>query len=128
MSPDDIRQEIELKVVTFLKEKATEGTMTEERSQQIAQRVLDTLEPGMNLEELYKKIPLLDDTCPEISFIIIPYLRQYEDRIAQAGHEAVSNLIKQGQYETATHVAQKVVNQDVKLVWEGKGSARGGSI
>ena len=55
MSPDDIRQEIELKVVNFLKEKATEGTMTEERSQQIAQRVLDTLTPGMSLEELYKK-------------------------------------------------------------------------
>lgn len=121
MSPDDIRQEIELKVVEFLKEKSTEGTMTEERSQQIAQRVLDTLEPGMSLEGLYKKIPLLDDTCPEISFIIIPYLRQYEDRIAQAGHEAVSNLIKQGQYEAATNVAEKVVKQDVTLVWQGKG-------
>lgn len=121
MSPDDIRQEIELKVVEFLKEKATEGTMTEERSQQIAQRVLDTLTPGMSLEELFRKIPLLDDTCPEISFIIVPYLRQYEERIAQAGHSAVSNLIKQGQYDAAVSVAKKVVDQDVKLVWEGKG-------
>ena len=119
MSPDDIRQEIELKVVEFLKEKATEGTMTEERSQQVAQRVLDTLAPGMSLEELYRKIPLLDDTCPEISFIIIPYLREYEDHIAQAGHEAVSNLIKTGQYESAINVAKKVVGQDVKLVWTG---------
>ena len=123
MSPDDIRQSIELQVVEFLKEKATEGTMTEERSQQIAQRVLDMLQPGMSLEELFRKIPLLDDTCPEISFIIVPYLRQYEDRIAQRGHQAVSNLIKQGQYESAVNVAKKVVGQDVKLVWTGEASS-----
>lgn len=123
MSPDDIRQEIELKVVEFLKEKATDGTITEERSQQIAQRVLEVLQPGMSLEELYRTIPKLDDTCPEISFIIVPYLRQYEDRIASAAQATVSNLIKEGQYESASNIAQKVIKQDVKLVWSGKGKA-----
>ncbi len=123
MSPDDIRQEIELKVVEFLKEKSADGTIIEERSQQIAQRVLEVLQPGMSLEELYRTIPKLDDTCPEISFIIVPYLRQYEDRITSSAQTTVSNLIKQGQYESASNIAQKVIKQDVKLIWEGKSSS-----
>lgn len=121
MSPDDIRQDIELKVVELLKEKVASGSMTEERSQQIAQMVLDILQPGMSYETLFKAIPKLDDTASEIAPIIIPYLRDYEEHVAQATHKHVVELIKQGQYDVATKLAKNAVNQEVQLVWQGKG-------
>jgi len=121
MTPDDIRQQIELNVVELIKEKLADGTMTEERSQQISQIVLDSLQPGMNFEELYKAIPKLDDAFPELSPIILPILKEYETNITQQVKQNVENLIRQGQFDAAAKLAQKAVDQDVKLVWTGQG-------
>ncbi|MBI2405198.1 hypothetical protein HYV22_03400 [Candidatus Gottesmanbacteria bacterium] len=121
MTPDDIRQQIELNVVEMIKEKLADGTMTDERSQQISQTVLDTLVPGMSFEQLYKAIPKIDDTFPELSPIILPILKEYETNITQQVKQNVENLIKQGQFDAAAKLAQKAVDQEVKLVWQGKG-------
>ena len=53
MTPDDLRQQIELKIVELIKEKLSDGSMTEDRAQEISQMVLNQLKPGMNFEELY---------------------------------------------------------------------------
>lgn len=120
MSPDDIRQQIELAVVELIKEKTAQNLMTEERSQEISQRVLDTLQPGMNLEALYKAIAKLDDGISELSPIVIPYLKQYEQNVTQNAQHTMQEMIKQGNFEGASDLAHKVINQDVKLVWEGR--------
>lgn len=118
MSPDDIRQDIELKVVELLKRMVEEGRMTEERSQQIAQCVLDMLKPEMTMEELMKAVPKLDDSAPEISPIIMPYLREYEQMVKQKAQKAVADLIRQGKYNAATKLSEQVINQE-GLVWTG---------
>ena len=119
MSPDDVRQQIELKVVELLRNAVTEGTMTEERSQKIAQVVLEFLQPGMSWQALYKAIPKLDDAAQEISPIIVPYLREYEDKVAQAAEVTVRDFIRQGKYDAAVKLTQRVIAQDVDLVWSG---------
>lgn len=117
MSPDTIRQQIELKVVELLRNAVSEGTMTEERSQAIAKLVLTNLTPGMSWSELYKAIPLLDDAAQEISPIIVPYLREYETQIAQAAQKSVSDYIHLGNYDAAIDLAKKVIDQEVDIVW-----------
>lgn len=123
MTPDDVRQQIELKVVEFLRKVVTEGTMTEERSQAIAKLVLEHLTPGMSWQTLYKAIPKLDDASQEISPIIVPYLREYEDRIAQAAEKTVSEYIHLGKYDAAVNLAKKVIAQEVELVWTASAKA-----
>ena len=123
MSPDDIRQQIELQVVELIKAKLADGTMTEERSQQISRMVLDTLKPGMSIETLYKAIPKLDDAAQELSPIIVPALRDYEDNIAQKALPSVQEYIRLGEYDAAIALSKKVINQDVSLVWQGSGKA-----
>lgn len=120
MTPDDIRQQIELKVVELVKARMADATMTEERSQAISQRVLDLLQPGMSMEALYKAISKLDDAMPELSAIVLPYLVDYEHNVTKKAQENVRNLIKQGQYDAASQLAEKVIKQDVQLVWEGR--------
>lgn len=123
MTPDDLRQQIELKVVEMIKQKLSDGTMTEERSQELSQIVLDTLKPGMSFEELYRAIPKLDDNASELSPIILPILRNYEQNVNKKALESVSNLIKLGQFDAAAKLADRAINQDVKLVWQGKGES-----
>ena len=119
MSPDDIREEIEAKVVELIKSKVEAEEMTEERAQEIAQRVLDMLKPGMTLEELYKVLPHLDDNYSEIGHIIVPYLQDYENGVAKVAAKQVGQLIKEGRFKEAQELADKVINLDVKLVWTG---------
>ena len=119
MNPDEIREQIEASVVDFIKQKVEAEEMSEERAQQLAQSILDRLKPGMSLEDLYKALPHLDDNFSEISHIIVPYLRDYEEGVTKPAIEQVRQLIKSGQYHEAEELAQKVIHQDVKLVWTG---------
>ncbi len=119
MSPDDIREQLEATIVDLIKAKVEAEEMTEERAQGLAQMVLDKLKPGMSLEELYRVLPHLDDNFTEISHIIIPYLRDYEEGVTQKAAVEVQQLIHQGQYKEAQSLADRVIKQDVKLVWTG---------
>lgn len=119
MSPDDIREQIEADIVDLIKQKVEAEEMSEERAQTLAQMILERLKPGMSLEELYKTLPHLDDNFSEISHVIVPYLRDYEDGVAKPAIETVRQLIKAGQYKEAQELADKVIKQDVKLVWTG---------
>lgn len=123
MSPDDIRENIELAVVEMIKTDTANGTMTEARGQQISQIVLELLRPGMGYEDLYKAIFKLDDTCNELSSIVLPYAQSYEKNIANKATDMVANYIRVGNYDAAVKLAEDVVQENVKLEWQGKAKA-----
>jgi hypothetical protein len=118
MTPDDLRQEVELKIVEYLKVKLADGSITEEKSQTIAKLVLDTLVPGMSFDELYKAIFKLDDTYTELAIITLPFLRDYEKNVMQKAQDAVQNLISQGQYNAANKLADKAITGQLNVVWQ----------
>ena len=115
MTADDIRKDIEMKVVDMLKSRLSDGSMSEERSKVVSQIVLDLLQPGMDLTQLYKAIMQLDDACQELSPIVLPYAKQYEEMIAQKASGRVSDLIRVGKYDAAIDLAKKVASQNVAL-------------
>ncbi|MDO8451296.1 MAG: hypothetical protein Q7S76_00320 [bacterium] len=121
MTPDDFRQEVELKIVEVLRKHLESGQMTEDRAQEISERVLAVLQPGMSLEELYRAIPKLDDSAPELSGLILPILRGYEENINQKAMQTVRELIKEGKYDAATTLATRAIDQKITLVWQGTG-------
>ena len=121
MSPDDIRQQIELRVVELIKKKLADGSMTEERAQQASQIVLDTLKPGMGYEELYQTVGKLDDTVQELAPVVLPFMKQYEREIVKPIENNVKELIMQGQYDAATKLAKQAIGQDIKLEYTGSG-------
>lgn len=123
MTPDDIRQQIEVAVVDMLKKRMSDGTMDEARAQAISQHVLNSLQPGMSFEELYKAIPKLDDTFPELAEIILPILKDYEDNVNKKALDQVRELIRQGQYDAATKYSKSTIAQEVKLEWQGSANA-----
>ncbi len=124
MSPDDIREHIEADIVDLIKAKVEAEEMTEDRAQALAQTILDKLKPGMSLEELYKVLPHLDDQFSEISHIIVPYLRDYEKGVTKPAIAQVQSLIHSGNYKEAQELADRVIKQDVKLVWTGSSKSQ----
>ena len=121
MSPDDVRQEIELKVVELIKAKLTDGTMTEERSRTLSKLVLDTLVPGMSWEALYKAIFTLDDLATELSPIVVPYAKEYETNVTQKATEMVKGYMRVGKFDAAVDLATKAIKNDLNVTWEGEG-------
>lgn len=121
MTPDDIRQHIELQVVDLIKKKLDDGSMTEERAQQASQIVLDTLTPGMSYEELYQAVGKLDDVVAELAPVVLPFMKQYERDIVKPIGENVKELILQGQYDAATNLAKQAISQDIKIQRTGSG-------
>ncbi|MBU1327046.1 hypothetical protein KKB64_02005 [Patescibacteria group bacterium] len=124
MSPDDIREQLELQIVEFIKVKLADGTLTEERAQEMSKAVLGILKPGMNFEELYRAIPKLDDRFQELSPIILPLLKEYEERVVGEVQKNVSELIKIGQYDAAVKLGEQTVKQEIPLQWEGSGKQK----
>ncbi len=124
MTPDDLRQQIELQVVEMIKAKLADGTMTEDRSQELSRIVLEGLQPGMSFEELFRAIPKLDDGATELSPIILPVLRDYEENINKKAMQGVQELIKQGQYDAAVKLADNAIHQEVTLSWHGSAKAQ----
>lgn len=123
MTPDEIREKIEAQIVDLIKAKVEAEEMSEEHAQLLAQSILDKLKPGMSLEELYRALPHLDDGFTEISHIIIPYLRDYEQGVTQKAAKDIEILIREGKYKDAQTLADRVIKQDVKLVWTGSAKA-----
>jgi hypothetical protein len=119
MTPDELRQQIELQVVEYLKTAMDSGAVKEDRAQQISNIVLQTLQPGMNFEELYRAIPKLDDNCPELAPLVLPILRDYENTINKKALESVRELIRQGQFDAAAKLGKQAINQEIKLEWHG---------
>ncbi len=122
MTADDLRQDLELKIVELLKAKVEDGSMTEERSQQIAKIVLELLRPGMSWEELFKAIPRLDDSASELCIVILPYLRKYEEMVSNKATHQVAEFIRTGQYDAAVQLSRKVIAQE-GVTLTGSGSA-----
>lgn len=120
MSPDDIRKEIESKVVELLKNRLSDGTMSEERSKVVSKNVLALLTPGMDLTRLYSAIMKLDDACPELSEIVLPYAKQYEETITQKATDTVRDYIRVGKYDAAINLAKQVASQSVPLSSQSK--------
>jgi hypothetical protein len=123
MTPDELRQQIELQIVEYLKRALEAGTIQEDRAQQISAIVLATLHPGMTFEELYRAIPKLDDTATELAPLVLPILRDYEANVNQKAMEGVRELIRQGQFDAAAKLGKQAVKQEIKLEWTGSGQA-----
>lgn len=120
MTPDELREEVELAVVDLLRDLLDRGKITDNRAQAISQQVLDTLTPGMSFEQIYQMVPKLDDNTPELAPVTTPIIREYEERVVSQATNEVSKLIREGQFDAASKLAKQAVSKEVKIAWEGK--------
>ena len=115
MNADDERKSLEWEILKVIREKLEQGEMDSERASQIAKLVLKTIHPGMSLQEIYKIVPTLDDQFTELSIVVLPILKEYEEKIEKKVQEHVRTLIKQGKFSEASTIAEQVIKKDTSL-------------
>ena len=106
---EEFQKYIEKEVLTIIKALAEKGETTQERIQEIAQRTLSLIKPGMTVEELYVGATKLDDAHSELSPLVITIMREYENKYAMKAIDSVSALIKKGYYDQAESMVKKVL-------------------
>ena len=106
---EEFRAYIEKEVLQLIKELVIKGGIEEKRIQLMAREVLNLLQPGMNLDELYANAIKIDDNFSELCPIVIKLMRAYEDRFHKKAVAEVSTLIKEGNYDAAQDMVMKVL-------------------
>ena len=118
---DKLRQIVEWQVLELIKKMSEFGKMTNEQAQQIAKRTIELLKPGMSLEEFFKNVMKIDDGLPELSFIVLPLAKIYQEKIENPSIDAVRELVRKTNYDTAVNLSQKIVDQDIKIKFVAQG-------
>ncbi len=118
---DKLRQIVEWQALELIKRLTEIGKMTQEQAQSLAKHVLDCIKPNMAIEDFFKGVFKLDDGYPELAFIVVPLAQRYRDKIELPTTDFVKKLIESAKYDEAVNIAQKLVNQDIKIKIVGKG-------
>jgi hypothetical protein len=106
---DEFRKVIESEVLKVIKNLAEAGNTPKERVQEIAQYVLDTIQPNKPIDELYRNAAKLDDKFPELGPVVIAVMREYEETYEEKGIIDVSNLIRAGKFADAESMVKKIL-------------------
>ena len=94
MTPDDLRQQIELAVVELIKK--TRRRHHDRIEVRLSLKTCSIcLNQACRLKKLYRALPKLDDAFPE-SPLSSSSPTEYEDHITQQASSTVSELIKRG--------------------------------
>jgi hypothetical protein len=121
---EKLRQIIEWQALELIKRLSEIGKMTQEQAQTLAKHVLDCISPNMSAEDFFKGVFKLDDGFPELAFIVVPLATKYREKIELPTTDFVKKLIESAKYDEAVNMAQKLVNQDMKIKIVAKGGKK----
>lgn len=103
------RQWIEGEVLKIIQQQLQNVDVPEARIQELANRALDLVKPGMNLEELFQSAIKLNDGFREFDPVVIKLMKEYEQKFKKKALERVSSLVHHGKYDEAQDVVKKVL-------------------
>lgn len=106
---EQFRQLIEVEVLKVIKDLAETGTADDEKIKEIAKLALDTVQPGMSMEELYQAASKLDDKHAELAPVVFKIMQAYEEKFAKQAIDQVSNLVRAGSYDDAQDLVKKIL-------------------
>jgi hypothetical protein len=103
------RKWLELQSLQIIKDAAAKNDMTEKRIQDMANLVLELIQPGMDLETLFHNALKLNDEYPEFDKISIKLIKEYEEKYGKKAIDEVSTMVRQGQLDEAQNTVKKVL-------------------
>lgn len=114
MDSEEYRKKIERDILLIMEEKLKSGQMDAERARDIARMVLDKLHPPLTLEQIYKIVPTLDDQFTELSKVVLPVIREHDDRIRTIVSEQAHKFIQMGKIDEALSVLEKATGENLQ--------------
>lgn len=115
MDTEEYRKKIEKEVLEIIEEKLKARQMNAQRAKEIAQYILQTLHPHMNINEIHSVAQSFDDHFPELVPVVVQVSQDYEDKVKKIVTEHVGNLLKQNKVDEAHTILKQALNKEVKL-------------
>lgn len=114
MDTVNYRKQIEQEVLQIIVQKLKSGQMDELRARDIAQYILDSLSPHLDINQIRAVVDKFDDYFPELMPVVTKVSGDYDNRVKELVIKYVDDLIKQSKYNEATTLIRKAI--DKKLV------------
>jgi hypothetical protein len=106
---EGFRQFIEVEVLKIIKNLVETGQTDDTKVKEIAKLALDSIKPGMELDQLYQAAVKLDDHNPELAPLVFKVMKQYEDMYAKNATDQVASYVRKGQYDDAQELVKKIL-------------------
>lgn len=114
-NPDDLKSEIQSKIVDLITKKLESGQMSPERAKEIAKMILDKLSGSYTFEELIKIIPKLDDQFEELGQVIVPVMVDYEKRMREEINTKINDHLQQKNFDEVLRIAKDAITMESQL-------------
>ena len=98
-----------MEVLKIMKQQVSNKDVSQQRIQDMANRVLDIIQPGMDIQELFQNAIKLNDGYPEFDSVVIKLIKEYEHKYKKKAVERVAQLVKSGDLDEAQDVVKKVL-------------------
>lgn len=115
MDAEEYRKKIEREILQVMKEKLESGEMDAKRAREIAKMVLEKLKPGITLGEIYRVVPTLDDFFPELASVVLPVVKEYEQKIEGLVKQRADELVKAGKFSQAGEIIDRTIKKQIPL-------------
>lgn len=114
--PAVLREKLQQDVVAIITKKLESGEMTEQRAKAIAQMTLEKLPEGISYKKLMEVLPTLDDEFEELKSAVLPFLKEYQQKISNEVEVQIRQLLMQSKYQDALSLAKKAIEFESSLV------------
>lgn len=114
--PAALREKLQQDVVAIITKKLESGEMTEQRAKAIAQMTLEKLPEGISYKKLMEVLPTLDDEFEELKSAVLPFLKEYQQKISNEVEVQIRQLLLQSKYQDALSLAKKAIEFESSLV------------
>lgn len=114
-NPKELRESVQKKIVDILTQGLKDGSISEDRSKEIAKYVLDMLPEGIDMPKLLEVIPKLDDNFYEITSAVLPIMKEYESRMRSIVNDKITKLISEGKFDDALNLTKKAIQAEKSL-------------
>jgi hypothetical protein len=115
MDTEEYRKKIELEILEIIEEKLKARQMSAQRAKEVAQHVLSTLHPHMDINQIHAVVQNFDDNFPELVPVVLEVSRDYDEKIKNAVVNHVGTLLKQGKIDEANTILKQATSKQIKL-------------
>lgn len=111
----ELLDRVQSAIVEVITKGLDDGTISEDRAKEIANKVLERLKGDITYDELIRIIPTLDDEYQELSSAVVPIMVEYEQKIRKVVDDKISQLLKDQKLDEAMKLAKKAIEFESEL-------------
>lgn len=107
--PLEAKTDLERQILKAIADQLKSGTITVERSKEIAKIVLECLKPTHSLVEIHVQLPRLMQQISELKSVIEPLYQEFNQKVTGVVKDHLDQLLAQGEVEKAHNVIAKII-------------------